>query len=255
MSLTYRLDRLAKDFILSRKRDRLSSEFGIRLMPDIPFDYFQTGKVIRSYNPPVAKLIDIGAHKGFFTAAMQHFWRLEKAVCVEPNHALQKELRKRVGPDVEILNSALGPENGTAEYFLHPDTSMNSLVPVNDEIFRKKFLYYTPEEIDSCSVCVNTLDSLADRFSSSRERNTLLKIDTQGNELEVLRSGTRFLEFVSFAVIEWMFWEGYETRTSLSDLVRFMEEQKFKSVGVSEPKYRQSGEVAFADFLFFCGNR
>ena len=50
----------------------------------------------------------------------------------------------------------------------------------------------------------------------------ILKIDTQGNELNVLRQGQKVLECTEMCLIEFMFFSPYKTNYTFDDLVTFM---------------------------------
>lgn len=245
-----RLERQARRFANWRERVRLGRRFDARFPDEAYLGHVRAAAALKAVCPHFDVLIDVGAHMGRFAQAMCSLWDFDEVVCVEPNVALHRRIGDALAGSATILGCALGAEPGQATYFVHPDHSMNSLRPIDRETFSRKFQFYGVDEIAATPVEVRTLEWVLENLRSRSTRDVLLKLDTQGSELDILRSGGPQLARVSACIIEQMFWEGYARVPHLDELVLFMREVGFQCRGVLELEHRRSGEPACADFLF-----
>ena len=121
-------------------------------------------------------MFDLGANHGehflFFT-------RLgARVVAVEPNPQLAEKLRSRLGKG-RVVEAAVGADPGRADLHLGVDSNYSTISerwkPVVEERGRLSEA--------SIEVEVTTLDALIDQFGQP----SFVKIDVEGNELDVLR--------------------------------------------------------------------
>ena len=82
------------------------------------------------------------------------------------------------------------------------------------------------------------------------EGPTLLKIDVQGTELEVLRGGVGLLRRVDCILVECSFVPFYEGQTLADDVVVFLREHGFRLRGVFSLSMSGDGRCLQADLLF-----
>ncbi len=250
MSVSYRLERLARRYLEFSERKRLQSSYGVNVSSDIPLEYYMLAEAINSCDPGLDQLIDIGAHKGYFSRAMSEFWKFSKIICVEPNKEIREEYLSKLSLDIIAVPYALAKDEGEYTYYKHPNSSMNSIVKADAEAFEKEMKYYDVDEITEEKISARILDSLLEFIPKKSARTILLKLDTQGNELAILQSGTNLLQQVSVCIIEYMFWRGYQNAFSLSELIDFMDDNGFNCVGVVNAKSRENKKPAYADFMF-----
>jgi FkbM family methyltransferase len=245
-----RLESLARRFIEGRERARLSRQFGRTLPADLPLEFLRIASVLKAYELNIGRLIDVGAHKGGFAQAVAAAWTLEELLCIEPNEQMLGRLCSVLPPVAKIIPAALCEEEGQTTYYLHPNSAMNSIRPVDTPKFNESFgTFHTADQITSRTVRTRTLDSLLYDLRDQTSRNILLKIDTQGAEMAVLRTGTKILKLSSACIVEYMFWSGYQKSYDLNDLLGLMGKQGFVCEAVLEPHFR-GGRAAYTDVLF-----
>lgn len=132
-------------------------------------------------------IVDVGANRGEYVQAVHERAPRARILAIEPHPRVFAELQRRVGGlGVETIQCALGDSPGTAT--LHDygsDGTVHASLhrEVIEEIHRQPAL--------GIEVPVRTLDELC--ASLEIERIDLLKIDTEGHELAVLRGATRML--------------------------------------------------------------
>jgi FkbM family methyltransferase len=140
---------------------------------------------------------DIGANIG--RVAQEAAWRvgpLGRVVCFEPSASSAERLRRRARrlrlDQIEVHQVALGARRGRAVLFehAHRDGGSSSLVD--------------PHTGDAdglpSDVAIETLDDVA--VDDSRPRPTLVKLDVEGSEVDVLEGGRRFFGARPLLVVE-----------------------------------------------------
>jgi FkbM family methyltransferase len=249
-SAFYRIERQARRFSDWRERQRLCRSFDAPIPDGADLRQVRVAAAVKAVCPHFDALVDVGAHRGRFAQVLCSFWAFDHIVCVEPDESLHAELSVALAGRATIHSVALGPRPGQTAFFIHPNKSMSSLKPVESGTFVSKFPYYRTDDIRSQELTVQTLDWLLSQDGLERRRDILLKLDTQGSELEILRSGGKRLPHVSACIVEHMFWGGYRQVPEARDLLEFMHASAFTCRGVVDLTFRCSGEPACADFLF-----
>lgn len=141
-------------------------------------------QVIRRHVGRSDVVCDIGANKGSFVYWLSRWCRDGRVIAFEPQPALAANLaadcRALHLRNVKVEARAVYSRSGTQDLFVPaghgPSASLNSTVI----------------DRDNCEVVSVSLTSLDDYFTSG-ERVTLLKIDVEGAELEVLKGAERIL--------------------------------------------------------------
>ena len=96
------------------------------------------------------------------------------------------------------------------------------------------------------TISVTILDALVSKHDISGE-NILLKLDTQGNELDTLKKREKNLEQSVICVVEHMFVYTYKIGYKFKYLMDYI---GFTCKGPLTISYRPSGEISSVDFLF-----
>jgi FkbM family methyltransferase len=247
-SLGYRLEYQARKFCRSRERKRIEAELKIPSGHNLSADDLSLARILNKYGDRISALIDVGAHKGAFTRMARTLFDLDTVICVEPDPALHATLRNNIPEAARLVPEALSAGAGKARFYLHPDQSMSSLVPTGDE-FDSLNPHYSRSEIKQAEVNTRTLDSLIELLPESSKRNVLLKIDVQGHEMDVLRSGSEILSRSSLVVCEYTFWHGYQKTYDLRDLVDWLSDNGFVARELVNVGYRGSS-TSYADIVF-----
>lgn len=199
---------------------------------------------------PYNTLIDVGAHKGVFTTVAARLLEFDQYICFEPDVGLLPELRRRTEElNVTVVENALSDVDGTASLYVHGDRSMNSLLPSNKAMLQEKFPHDQTQQTMQ-SVSTRTLDSILPALVNMEEATFIIKLDTQGNELNILREGKQTLTRTAACLVEFMFCSPYKTTYSFHELVGFMHDCGFECCGSFDPFFRPTREVSGVDFLF-----
>jgi FkbM family methyltransferase len=125
---------------------------------------------------PNSLVFDIGANKGELTAIFRRMGA--RVVAVEPNHELADRLRRRFR-DAKVVEAAVASQEGRAVLHLGLDSNYSTISE------RWKPIVAGRSRLSGLSVevAVTTLDSLIARFGAP----SFVKVDVEGNELEVFR--------------------------------------------------------------------
>ena len=184
-------------------------------------------QLMQSLNMHIAKLdliIDVGCNEGLFTKTLKMFKEFNNAVLFEPNEMLLPKIKKNTEniKNVFICNEALSNTIEELEYYYHQDPQMNSLIKSDTAVLSRDF--WGDKEIDVKIIRTNTLDSAIDKIAINLNEfsDIFLKLDTQGNELNILRGGGNTLEKTKFCLVEYMVSSPYAANNNLNDLILFM---------------------------------
>lgn len=223
-----------------------------RLAEDVvlPREILETLETVGNYLPEQATLLDIGAHKGLFAQGANLFFKLRETICFEPNQALHPQIASATSAfNTKVEHLALSDKEGEIQFFLHQDDSMNSTVEADKDLLREEFPWDNPDHLQATRVPTMTLDQYVER-NGLGDRRFFIKIDTQGNELDILRHAEKTLAQTAVIVAEFMFLNPYQSSYSFMDLVSFMESHNFSCRGALTIAKRPSKKVSAVDFLF-----
>jgi FkbM family methyltransferase len=160
-------------------------------------------------------VIDVGANVGLF--AVQQARRGARVFAFEPNPDCYRRLSKTIavndlGGAVRAFNVAVGAEPSLGALRVSGNfTVTGSISPANDQ----SGAHHKPVTIVSLDDTIPSLDL---------ERIDLLKIDTEGAEVQVLRGAEQTLQLVERSIIEFHSWD------LLQELSALLRNHKFKEV-------------------------
>jgi FkbM family methyltransferase len=197
-------------------------------------------------------LIDIGANKGEFSEIFIDTFHPAKVICIEPNLELSSFIAMRVsGTDCAIIHKGISDHEAHMPFYFHPDSQMSSLFKSNAEILSIEFQEDNAEKIIEKLIPVTTLDLLfKEEIIKANDWKIFLKIDTQGNELDVLRGGAQALKSIAYILIEYMFHTPYLQKYSFVDLISVLSDSGFECHGPMHTSYRAAGQAGAVLLLF-----
>ena len=217
---------------------------------DFSFSDIETMETIKNYLKDVNVLIDIGAYQGMFCKTANSFHSFEKSICFEPNKLLNTSINnnnKKI--DLIIENIALSDKESIVDYHLHQDSSMNSTMESKIEVLKSEFPWDNPDFIEKIQVPSNTLDNYMLK-SEYKNHSLFIKIDTQGNELNVLKHSVQTLKITKILLVEFMFLNPYKNDFTFFDLISFLNIHDFICMGALTIFKRPSKMISGVDFLF-----
>jgi len=148
----------------------------------------------------------------------------------------------------------IGSVDGEVEFFLYEDRSASSILKPNN---RYKRLFEPNLNISkSINLKSVTLDTFL-RKNSNIQPPDILKIDTQGSELDVLKGGVNLLKSTVLVDVEVQFIKQYENAVCFEDILSFMRAHGFDLVYLNRvtqqrfgcPLYSK-GQLTFGDAIF-----
>ena len=164
-------------------------------------------------NLDIDKIIDIGAHEGRFLEKMLKIEKINSFYAFEPQKDIFDSLSKKFSKNdkITLLNYALGKEIAKKKLQINKLSMTSSLAEVNEEslYFKlKNFLTGSKSNfIDEYEVQTNTIDNV---FKDVSLKKTLLKIDVEGFEMNVIQGSLMKLNEIPYIIIENQFGNHYK---------------------------------------------
>ncbi len=148
---------------------------------------------IKASIEPGHTVLDIGSHKaGYLYFMAWHAGPGGKVIAFEPQEELYRYLLRIKSlfkwGNVRVENIALSDDNGTATLFVPQNKRKNDSSCPGATIAKPS---HTSEYVSTATVVTETLDSYCSRMMISPD---FIKIDVEGNELNVLRGGLATLK-------------------------------------------------------------
>jgi len=165
----------------------------------------------RGFNP--TRILDIGAHQGTVTKQMKELWPGADILMLEANPYLEDTL-KTIGIPYKIC--LLGNENKTVPYYLTKKWLLSS----GNSIYREQTPDYSDEHIASIQLPMLKLDDVL-----KGESFDLIKIDTQGSEVDILTGGINVVKTAKYVIIECSLIEYNKGGNKIHDIFQFMTSQ------------------------------
>tara|TARA_B100001057_G_scaffold501123_2_gene620841 strand:+ start:1913 stop:2626 length:714 start_codon:yes stop_codon:yes gene_type:complete len=163
---------------------------------DLIDKYIHQKNIINSIEKEKIKIttfIDIGAHKGKYTDLISKYYELKKVYMFEPQTKMLKFLKKKYKnkrKKIAIYNYGISNKNELRNFYINKHdltSSIKKLNPKNKYLNLKSKLFGTDlkgmikEELNIKTIKLKTF------FSEKKiKKIDLIKIDTEGHELEVL---------------------------------------------------------------------
>ena len=161
----------------------------------------------------IDKIIDIGAHKGEFLEKMVKIEKVNSFYAFEPQKDIFDILNKKFSKNdkITLVNYAVDKEIGNKKLQINKLSMTSSLAEVNEKslYFKlKNFLTRSKSNfVDEYEVQTNTVDNI---FKDVNLKKTLLKIDVEGFEMNVVKGSQMKLKEIPYILIENQFGNHYK---------------------------------------------
>lgn len=207
----------------------------------------------RLFPDGAAAVFDVGAYVGEFAALARGVFPTARVWCFEPFGPSYERICTRFsGADwVSVQNVGLSDRSGTAELIIAPDLSTNSLVsPV---VTNGTFASGLPRVI----VQVKTLSECARDILGQDPHLSILKVDTEGNDLHVLQGGEDLLRErrIEAIHVEVMFIEHFKGGASFLDICQYLQGFGYRLFSLYDLKRNPEGQLRYGNALFLSPNR
>ncbi|MGB7419099.1 MAG: FkbM family methyltransferase [Erythrobacter sp.] len=188
----------------------------------------------RGFTP--CSIVDVGAYVGNWTRMIKQIYPdAQVLMCEAQPDKLTKleEVRKELG-GVEIVSGLMGSEAGQEVRFYEMETG-SSMFPENSDVDRCERLLIT-----------KTLDDVTVAMPAP----SLLKVDVQGAELEVLGGAARFLDQCEFVQLEVALLDYNEGAPSFLEVLTFMDQRGFVPFDIAGASRPNGLDLVQIDLLF-----
>lgn len=192
-------------------------------------------------------IVDIGANRGQFSLACRYFQPTATVYSFEPLKRASTVFKKVFQKDAntKLYEVAISPVAGSLNLHISKRDDSSSLLPIG----KNQSLYFPGTEEESISVISGAPLS---KFLTSMQiiEPSLLKIDVQGYEYEVLIGCEDLIDKFTYIYCELSFLELYDGQ-KLSDAVcNWLRNKSFVLIGIHNISYGYDGKSIQADFLF-----
>ena len=164
-------------------------------------------------NLDIDKIIDIGAHKGEFLVEMLKIKKVNSFYAFEPQKNIFDDLNEKFSKNnrITLLNCAIDKEIANKKLQINKLSMTSSLAEVNVKslYFKlKNFLTSSKSNfVEEYVVQTNTVDNF---FKDVNLEKTLLKIDVEGFEMNVIQGSKMKLKEIPYIIIENQFGNHYK---------------------------------------------
>ena len=224
-------------------------------------DYFQQKKIINLINSKFLKpviVFDVGAHYGETIRLFNKKLKLKKIYSFEASpknyQVLQKKIFKHNSDKIEIFNYGIGEKmsKGLINQTLESSSSTINKLNMNSKYFKKKlkilniksknyFQYPVPIEIIS-------LDYFIEK--NKIEYIDLLKIDTEGYELNVLKGLSKHNNKIKLIYFEHHYDDMIIKNYKFKDIHQLLKSYGFVKIKKSKMLFRKSFEYVYENKQF-----
>jgi FkbM family methyltransferase len=171
-----------------------------------------------------AVTFDVGAHTGSYSLLLRKNYPDIQIFTFEPNPETFSILSQNVNQqDINIFQLALGGNDTKAQIYSYSNEKDSEHASLHKEVMTG--LHHS-KEVVTYDITVETLDTFCSR--NKIERIDFLKIDTEGNEYEVLKGAKKFLSHNNVSIIQFEFNEmNVVSRVFLKDFYEILPGYKF----------------------------
>jgi len=213
-------------------------------------------KLLNKYNwlkkYDINDIVDIGANDGHFAHESSVAFNEARYFCFEPIPSVFQTLQKRFSDRKNFLfyNSALGQDNTTGTINLNEYSPSSSILDM-EELHKKAFDF--TKNTAKQEIVIRRLDDFIDEIKPGRQ--TLVKIDVQGYEMNVIEGGIKFLKESKVVIIEASFEKLYKDQPLFHDVYEALRQLGFTYHGNMDQLYNPiNSEILQADSIFINQN-
>jgi FkbM family methyltransferase len=195
----------------------------------------------------VPAVVDVGANCGQFSLLCRRWLPSASIYAFEPLRRPAETFRRifEKDPDIRLIQAAIGAASAEREMHVSKSVDSSSLLPIGPT---QSAIFPGTEESHRETVRVAPLDAFLGR--EDLPAKSLLKIDVQGYELEVLKGCESFLECFSAVYVECSFVELYEGQALAHEVMDWLHSKGFRFARIGLVTFDNSGMSVQGDFLF-----
>ena len=210
--------------------------------------------ILNSKTPVV---IDVGAHKGETVSNIKSININSVIYSFEPTPSSFYELEGLCSnySNASAFQLLIGSVCESVEFSISDASPINSILPIaSDTQLSTHWNVNSPSSVNKISVDCVTLDYMLGKLDCKHVR--LLKIDTQGSELNVLQGAHHALSSATFdyIMLEYIVVKVYEGQPSLSQILCLMSDYNYTIYRIFDASYSRQGQLLQFDIVFARNN-
>lgn len=198
----------------------------------------------------VRHVIDIGAHKGEFAKSLRRVGYRHGITSIEPMSESFEVLRRRSAGDAgwKVARAAIGSEDGEATLHVAAESMFSSLRKPSS-VGSTQYFQETKSVRDE-KVPLRRLDTYWGEVVPAGTDLVMLKTDTQGNDLEVMRGCRGYLDQIALLQMEVASCRIYEGVPKMWEVLRELDKMGFELVTLSPVAFDKSDAAVEFDCLW-----
>jgi FkbM family methyltransferase len=198
-------------------------------------------------------IIDVGANSGQSIELFRELWSRSIVHSFEPSAKLFETLTRRFLDDhIHLNNLGMGSEPSKGTLLLNQKSGLNSLLEMSKE---EENRFKDKKVIGTEDIIIETVDNYVEK--NKIEHIHLLKTDTQGFDLEVLKGAQQSVanKRISNVLIEINFISMYQNQGKSTDIINYLFSNGFGLVALYEiSRSKQSKSIDWCTALFTLKN-
>ena len=192
--------------------------------PIIYSNGFNLQKILKHFKINV--VIDVGAYTGTYALSLRRFGYLGKIISFEPisnSHEKLLDVSRNDSNWIVHKKIALGEKKSLKYMYISKKADSSSFFKISKEHIK---LEPDSKVIKKEKVFTDRLDNIINVYKNYNLSNSLLKIDTQGYEYEILKGSKKFLNKIKLVQIELSLIELYKGQKNLDKTIELLKKKK-----------------------------
>lgn len=176
----------------------------------------------------IENLIDIGSNKGQFCLIARILNPNCKIFSFEPQKEFLKIQKKIIKKNIYFYSFCLGEKKQYKNLFITKRSDSSSLLEPH---ILKNDIYSVKQKI---KVKIEKLDNI---LKKKKLQNTLMKIDVQGYEYQVLKGASKILDKINYIIIELSSNKIYKKQILKKKILKFLSKKNFFVIKIYNKSY------------------
>ena len=224
------------------------------------FDYFTQKKVLKKINELLGKnfstLLDVGSHHGEYILGIKKNFNVKNIYGFEPNPVSFKMLKKNLIKfnEIKISNFGIGDLNESKILNQNIESSSSSINSLNQnsKYYKKKYFIFNFLKLKKVTNPINIKTIRLENFLKEQNINKidLLKIDTEGYELKVIKGLGDSILKINIIHLEHHFDDMILKNYKLGDIHDYLNSKNFVKIFKIKMKFRKSFEYIYKNLNF-----
>ena len=220
------------------------------------FDYFTEKKILLEIkkifsNESQISIIDVGAHKGEYILNILKNFKVKQGYCFEPNPSVFRILQNNIKnkKNIEFINFGVSNSSGKIKFNVNIESSSSSINNLNEKsnYYKKKFYLLNFLNTSNVTKVIDIEVLTLDNFMKKKGiiQIDLLKIDTEGYEMQVLKGLQDKIKKIKLIHFEHHFDDMIMKDYKLSNIHNYLVKNGFKKKFKIKMKFRKSFEYLY----------